>query len=55
MTTLAPSRRATAVSLAAVGALALGAALVLLLQVIPPTDAISATRRTISEYGLSAN
>jgi len=55
MTTLAPSRRATAVSLAAVGALAVGAALVLLLQVIPPTDAISATRRTISEYGLSAN
>ncbi|MEV6829983.1 DUF998 domain-containing protein [Amycolatopsis sp. NPDC051102] len=46
-----PARRA--VSLAGIAALAAGAGLVLLLQVIPPTDEISATRRTISEYGLS--
>jgi hypothetical protein len=49
-----PARRTTlAISLSGVAALAIGAALVLLLQVIPPTDEISATRRTISEYGLS--
>jgi hypothetical membrane protein len=35
--------------------LTLGAALVLLLQVIPPTDEISPMTRTISEYGLSSN
>jgi hypothetical protein len=46
-----PARRA--VSFAGIAALAVGAGLVLLLQVIPPTDEISATRRTISEYGLS--
>lgn len=49
-----PARRASvAVSVSGIAALVLGAALVLLLQVIPPTDEISATRRTISEYGLS--
>ncbi|MET8851486.1 DUF998 domain-containing protein [Amycolatopsis sp. NPDC004625] len=46
-----PARRA--VSFAGIAALVVGAGLVLLLQVIPPTDEISATRRTISEYGLS--
>src|SRR5436189_465423 len=50
MTTLSADRRP---ALAGIAALALGAALVLLLQVVPPTDEISATRRTISEYGLS--
>lgn len=53
MVTFAAHRRSAAVSLTGVAALALGAALVLLLQVVPPTDRISATRRTISEYGLS--
>ncbi|MET9000096.1 DUF998 domain-containing protein [Amycolatopsis sp. NPDC004169] len=49
-----PARRwSVAVSLTGIAALVLGAALVLLLQVIPPTDEISVTRRTISEYGLS--
>ncbi|RSM49077.1 DUF998 domain-containing protein [Amycolatopsis balhimycina DSM 5908] len=42
-----------AVSLTGIAALVTGATLVLLLQVIPPTDEISVTRRTISEYGLS--
>jgi hypothetical protein len=39
----------------ALAGLATGAVLVLLLQVIPPTDTISPLTRTISEYGLSAN
>jgi hypothetical protein len=48
--------RATGVAaLAALTGLAVGAGLVLLLQFIPPTDAISPLRRTISEYGRSAN
>ena len=55
MATLAPHRRAAAVSLLGIAALAVGAGLVLTLQLIPPTDAISPVRRTISEYGLSAN
>jgi hypothetical protein len=41
--------------LAGLAALAVGAALVLLLQFIPPTDAISPLRRTISEYALTPN
>ena len=48
------SRRADAVAVGAVLALAAGVALILLLHVIPPTDQISATRRTISEYGLGS-
>jgi hypothetical protein len=53
MVTIPARRVSVAVSLAGVAALVVGAGLVLLLQVIPPTDEISATRRTISEYGLS--
>ncbi|GAB3148452.1 DUF998 domain-containing protein [Amycolatopsis stemonae] len=53
MVTVPARRTPVAVSLSGIAALVLGAALVLLLQVIPPTDEISATRRTISEYGLS--
>jgi hypothetical protein len=53
MVTVPARRTSLAVSLSGIAALAIGAALVLLLQVIPPTDEISATRRTISEYGLS--
>jgi hypothetical protein len=41
--------------LLALAALACGAALMGLLQVLPPTDEISAIRRTISEYALSDN
>lgn len=53
MVTVSARRASDAVSLTGIAALAIGAALVLVLQVIPPTDEISATRRTISEYGLS--
>jgi hypothetical protein len=53
MVTIPARRVSVAVSLAGIAALVAGAALVLLLQVIPPTDEISVTRRTISEYGLS--
>ncbi|MEV7096690.1 DUF998 domain-containing protein [Amycolatopsis sp. NPDC051045] len=53
MVTIPARRVSVAVSLTCLAALVLGAGLVLLLQVIPPTDEISATRRTISEYGLS--
>ncbi|MFD2416081.1 DUF998 domain-containing protein [Amycolatopsis pigmentata] len=50
------SGRATGVAaLTALTGLAVGAGLIFLLQFIPPTDAISPLRRTISEYGLSAN
>jgi uncharacterized protein DUF998 len=38
-----------------VAALATGAALIVLLQFIPPTDTISPLRRTISEYALTSN
>ncbi|MBB4684455.1 DUF998 domain-containing protein [Amycolatopsis jiangsuensis] len=55
MTTVAGDRRPALFAFAGVAALAGGAALVLLLQLIPPTDEISVLRRTISEYGLSAN
>lgn len=41
--------------IAGVLAVVAGAALILLLQFIPPTDAISPLRRTISEYGLSTH
>lgn len=47
--------RAGRVGTGSILALALGAALILLLRFIPPTDRISALRQTISEYGLSAN
>jgi hypothetical protein len=40
---------------ASIVALGVGAALILLLQFIPPTDQISALRQTISQYGLSQN
>ncbi|MEV6880181.1 DUF998 domain-containing protein [Amycolatopsis sp. NPDC051128] len=53
MVTVPARRVSVAVSLSGVAALVIGAALVLLLQVVPPTDQISVTRRTISEYGLS--
>ncbi|WP_410596943.1 DUF998 domain-containing protein [Amycolatopsis sp. lyj-23] len=53
MVTLPARRVSVAVSLTGIAALVIGAGLVLLLQVIPPTDRISVTRRTISEYGLS--
>src|ERR1700754_770560 len=55
MTTLAEDRRPALVSIAGIAAFAIGAALVLLLQLVPPTDEISVTSRTISEYGLSDN
>jgi uncharacterized protein DUF998 len=46
------SRRRALLPLFAVAAMAVGAALILLLQVLPPTDTISPIRRTISEYAL---
>lgn len=49
----APGRRSAVAALVGVAGLAVGAALVLLLAFIPPTNEISVTRRTISEYGLS--
>ncbi|SFQ49084.1 Protein of unknown function [Amycolatopsis arida] len=39
----------------ALAGLATGVALMVLLQLLPPTSAISPTRRTISEYGLTSN
>lgn len=50
-----PSRSLRVLALACLAALAGGAALVLLLQFLPPTDRISPVRRTISEYALSTN
>jgi hypothetical protein len=38
-----------------VAGLAVGAALIVLLQLVPPTNAISPIRRTISEYALGSN
>ncbi|GAA3523396.1 DUF998 domain-containing protein [Amycolatopsis ultiminotia] len=55
MPTVPGDRRPVLLPLAGVAALAAGAALVLLLQLVPPTDEISVTQRTISEYGLSDN
>ncbi|GLY71225.1 DUF998 domain-containing protein [Amycolatopsis taiwanensis] len=58
-TTLAPQSRSLSVpgviGLGAVGALATGTVLILLLHFIPPTDEISPVRRTISEYGLTSS
>jgi hypothetical protein len=48
-------RRDKALSVIGIAGLGIGAALILLLQFIPPTNAISPLRRTISEYALSAN
>lgn len=53
MVVSAPGRRSAVAALVGVAGLAVGAALVLLLAFIPPTNQISVTRRTISEYGLS--
>ncbi|MFD9960321.1 DUF998 domain-containing protein [Amycolatopsis sp. NPDC058986] len=47
------TRRSSMTWLACLVAVAAGATLILTLQLVPPTDAISATRRTISEYALS--
>ncbi len=54
-TTPALTRAPRILALACLAAIAGGAALVLLLQFLPPTDQISPVRRTISEYALSAN
>jgi len=51
---LAPTR-VSLLPMAGLVLVALGATLVALLQVLPPTDAISPIRRTISEYALSTN
>lgn len=53
--TLAPSRAPAVLAVGGALAIAAGALLVLLLQFVPPTNAISPLRRTISEYGLSPN
>ncbi|MEC3976093.1 DUF998 domain-containing protein [Amycolatopsis sp. H20-H5] len=53
MTTTSITRRSAALPLTGVVAMAAGAALLLVLQVVPPTNQISALRRTISEYALS--
>lgn len=42
-----------AVAFAGIAGLAAGAALIVLLALIPPTDEISVTRQTISQYGLT--
>jgi hypothetical protein len=55
MTALAPDRRPALLAIAGITALAVGALLVLVLGLVPPTDQISVTTRTISEYGLSDN
>ena len=52
VTTAVVARRGAAAALGGVAALATGALLILLLHVVGPTGQISATRRTISEYGL---
>jgi len=52
VTTSVAVRRGAAVAFAGVAALAAGAVLILLLHVVGPTEQISATRRTISEYGI---
>jgi Protein of unknown function (DUF998) len=43
------------VALAGVGGLTAGAVLIVLLALVPPTDRISVTRQTMSQYGLSGN
>lgn len=52
---MASDRHSNYVAVAGVVALAAGAALVLLLQVIPPTNEISALDTTLSEYGTGTN
>lgn len=52
---MSSDRHSNTVAVASVLALAAGAALVLLLQVIPPTNQISALDTTISEYGTGTN
>jgi uncharacterized protein DUF998 len=52
VTTTLVARRGAAVALGGVAALAAGTFLILLLHVVGPTERISATRRTISEYGI---
>ena len=52
---MASDRHSDQVAVAGVVALAVGATLVLLLQVIPPTNEISALDTTISEYGTGPN
>jgi hypothetical protein len=53
--TPAPGRSAAVLPVLSLAGIVAGAALVLLLQLLPPTDRISPIRRTISEYGLSDN
>ncbi|SFI66449.1 DUF998 domain-containing protein [Amycolatopsis sacchari] len=53
--TVSPGRAPGLLGAGGVVAIAAGALLVLLLQFLPPTNEISPLRRTISEYGLSAN
>jgi len=48
-------RRDAFLSVTGIVGLAAGAVLLLLLQIIPPTNEISPLRRTISEYALSSN
>ncbi|HWD03649.1 MAG TPA: DUF998 domain-containing protein [Amycolatopsis sp.] len=55
MTTLAEDRRPAVLAIAGIVLCAVGAALVVVLQLVPPTDQISVVSRTISEYGLSDN
>ena len=52
---MASDRHSNKVAVAAVVALVAGATLVLLLQVIPPTNEISALDTTLSEYGTGTN
>lgn len=52
---MVPIGRRPGVAFAGIAALVVGAGLVLLLAVIPPTDEISVLRQTISQYGLSDN
>jgi hypothetical protein len=46
---------ARAVAMAGMGAVVTGALVVLVLHVVPPSDAVDPIRRTISEYALLAN
>lgn len=55
MASVQADRRPVVGAVAGVAGLVLGAALVLLLAVIPPTDRISVLRQTISQYGRTAN
>jgi hypothetical protein len=55
MTTRAPSGHGPVLPALGLAGMISGAALVLLLQLVPPTDRIDPIRRTISEYALSTN